>query len=44
MNTRESKESKFEKKIKRNRVSCFHMGVVVFAFTFSTVEEGRCRS
>ena len=39
--TRESKENKFEKKRKRNRVSCFNIDIVVFAFLSSTVEVGR---
>ena len=32
INTRESKERKFEKKSKKNRVSCFNTYIVVFAF------------
>ena len=41
METRESKERKFEKKSKRNRVSCFNIYIFVFAFLSSTVEVGR---
>ena len=43
MNTRESKERKFEKKIKRNRVSCFNIYLVVFTFLSRTAEKGRCK-
>ena len=32
INTRESKEREFEKKSKKNRVSCFNTYIVVFAF------------
>ena len=38
MNTRESKERNFEKKSKRNRVSCFNIYIVVFAFLSSTIQ------
>ena len=41
MNTPESKERKFEKKSKRNRMNCFNIYIVVFAFLSSTVEEDR---
>ena len=41
LNTRESKEKKIEKKNKRNRVICFDIYVVIFAFLSSTVEVGR---
>ena len=41
MKTRKSKERKFEKKVKKNRVSCFHIYIVVFAFLSSIVEVGR---
>ena len=41
MNTRESKESKFEKTSKRNRVSCFNIHILLFEFLSITVEEGR---
>ena len=41
LNTHESKEMKFEKNPKRNRVSCFDIYIIVFAFLLSTVEVGR---
>ena len=41
MNTQELKERKFEKKSKRNRVSCFNVYIVIFAFLSSTIEKGR---
>ena len=41
MNTRESKESKFEKTSKRNRVSSFNIYILLFEFLSITVEEGR---
>ena len=50
MKTRESKERKFEKEVKvvfhsvkisANRVSCFNIYIVVFAFLLSTVEVAR---
>ena len=40
MKTRESKERKFEKKSKRNRVSCY-IYIVMFAFLSSDVEVRR---
>ena len=42
MNTQESKERKFEKKSKRNRVSCFNIYIVAFIFLSSTADVGRC--
>ena len=40
--TRESKERKFEKKVREiNKVSCFNIYIVMFAFQSSTVEVGR---
>ena len=41
MNTRELIERKFEKEVKSNRVSCFNIYLVVFAFLTNTVEEER---
>ena len=41
INTPESKKKGNLKKSKRNRVSCFNIYIVVFAFLSSTVEEGR---
>ena len=41
MNTRESKERKFEKKSNKNKMSFFNIYIVVFAFLSSTVEVGR---
>ena len=40
MRTRESKKRKF-KKSNRNRVSCYNIYIVVFAFLSSTVHVGR---
>ena len=41
MKTQKLKERKFEKKSKRDRVSCFNIYIVVFAFLSSTIEEER---
>ena len=44
MKTRESKERKFEKKVRESmvsRVSCFNIYIVAFAFLPSIVEVGR---
>ena len=42
MRTLEFKERKFDKKSKRNRVSCYNIYIVLFAFLSSTIEVGRC--
>ena len=41
MDTRESERTEIWKKSKKNRVSCFDIYIVVFAFLSSTIEEGR---
>ena len=41
MNTRKKKRKEICKKSERNRVSCFNIYIIVFAFMSSTVEEGR---
>ena len=41
MNTQESQERKFEKKSDRNRMSCFNIYIVEFAFLSSTEEVSR---
>ena len=41
MKTRELNKKGNFKKSKRNRVSCFNIYIVVFAFLLSTVEVGR---